>query len=107
MPDPTPEARRVALAIADVVIGDLMTKDLLRERTVDAIERLVRVAVTAETERCAKIDPLLIACPSCHTEAGNYCNNYCFHAPRWRAAVRQAAPEPAEPNTQHARNKGE
>lgn len=60
----------------------------------------MRVAVAAETERCAGIDTLLlIVCPKCHVGVGEFClelngEQTHPHVARWRAAIRRT-PEPA------------
>ncbi len=94
--------RRTATAIADIVVGDLSMKDLLPESTICKIEQEVRLAVEAETERAAKVNPESVECPDCGTEVGQLCRTNCGcgifctcptvcepHDARWRAAIRK------------------
>ena len=50
---------------------------------------MVRAAVAAERERCAKVNCVAIECPQCGAEPGDYCAKmYAVHEARWWAAIR-------------------
>lgn len=56
--------------------------------------------VTAETERCAGIDPLTVRCPTCSESQLHACRDRTFnvlrnfHSARWRAAIRTTISKP-------------
>lgn len=103
MTDPTPEER------AHEVVEKRGFRSLH-----DAIEAQIRAAVEAaikknnygweveyvkgieaETERCAKVDPLVVRCPTCAENQLRPCRDISFnttrgfHSARWRAAIRK------------------
>jgi hypothetical protein len=64
----------------------------------------IRSAVAAETDRCAKINPIFaVDCPVCPASANYPCYDDCTdtncdpHAERWRAAIRAEPKEETEP----------
>lgn len=48
----------------------------------------IREAVAAETERCATIDPRIVACPICKVPINTSCPTYPNHEARFAAGIR-------------------
>ncbi len=89
--DPTPESEDW---LTEKCRDPEFVKAVLEEQRVMAVDDL-RSAIADETERCAGIDPLLIACGFCHAKIGLPCwdevNKHPsagIHYTRFAAAIR-------------------